>query len=231
MQQGEARAADGGNLLYREQHLVRRDGDRIRERLVLYRCTDGTAFARKHVDYDASRFAPDFALIDARDGYREGLERTAGGHQVWSGISAKPEPLAKDNGVLVADAGFDEFVRAHWTQLQDGKLPIRFVVPAYDRSLGFNVRGLGKSIIDGETVQRLSLKLGGVLSLVSPEIEVDYDADDQRLRRFKGISNLRSDQGKPLMVRVDFPQPATAADPSRWQAMQALPLRPCAIGS
>ena len=80
-------------------------------------------------------------------------------------------------------------------------------------------------------MQRLSLKLDGVLSLVSPGIEVDYDADDQRLRRFKDISNLRSDQGKPLMVRVDFPLPATTADPSQWQAMQAPPLQRCAIRS
>lgn len=231
MQQGEARAADGGNLLYREQHLIRRDGDRIRERLVLYRCADGTAFARKHVDYGTSRFAPDFSLTDARGGYREGLEHAADGYQAWSGVSATPEPLAKHDGVLVADAGFDEFVRAHWSQLQDGKLPIRFVVPAYHRSLGFNVRGLGQSSIDGEAVQRFSLKLGGVLSLVSPQIEADYGAADHRLRRFKGISNLRDDRGKLLMVRIDFPQPEKVTDASQWQAMQALPLQRCAIGS
>ena len=43
---GDAHARDDGRLLYREQHLVRRDGDRPLERLVLYRCPDGTAFAR-----------------------------------------------------------------------------------------------------------------------------------------------------------------------------------------
>lgn len=68
--QGDAHDPASERLLYREEHVIRRDGDAPVERVVLYRCPDGTAFARKRVDYRASRTAPEFSLIDARDGYR-----------------------------------------------------------------------------------------------------------------------------------------------------------------
>lgn len=229
---GVARDPAGGSLLYNEQHLIQRDGDRIGERLVLYRCADGTAFARKYVDYRASQFAPDFSLTDARDGYREGLDRKRGERQVWSGTRPQPQALAKAAGVLVADAGFDEFVRARWSALMhSGKLPIRFVVPAFDKSMLFNLRSLGRTSIDDEPVQRFSLKLGGLLAMVSPVMEVAYDADSHRLRRFQGISNLRSDRGRPLNVQIDFPQPPQAADTTQWQAMLDTPLKACKISA
>ena len=231
-QQGEARDPDGGNLLYREQHLIQRDGDRIRERLVLYRCADGTAFARKHVDYGDSRFAPDFSLTDARDGYREGLDDEDGTRKVWSGTRQRARPLPASGGVLVADAGFDEFVRARWAKLLGaGSMPIRFVVPAYDKSLGFNVRHIGRATIGDEAVQKFSLKLSGLLSLVSPQIEVSYDDDSHRLRRFSGICNLRSDRGKPLQVRIDFPHAPQSAESGQWREMLDTPLQACRVGA
>jgi len=55
---------------------------------------------RKHVDYRASRIAPDFELRDVRRGYREGLRRHAGQAQTWSG-DAVPEALRIVAGALV----------------------------------------------------------------------------------------------------------------------------------
>ena len=75
-EEGLARAPGGGALLYREQHWLRLREGRPLERLVLYRCPNGVAFARKQVDYRGSAPAPAFALEDARSGYREGLRRT-----------------------------------------------------------------------------------------------------------------------------------------------------------
>lgn len=74
---GEARDPASGNLLCREHHLIRSEGGRPVERLVLYRCPDGV-FARKRIDYGSSAFALQFALEDVRRGYRAGLRREAG---------------------------------------------------------------------------------------------------------------------------------------------------------
>ncbi|MEE7548937.1 hypothetical protein HF319_19710, partial [Xanthomonas sp. Kuri4-1] len=68
---GDAQAAEGGRLLYRESHWVEPDGGRV----VLYRCPGGAAFARKQVGGGSD---PEFELVDARDGYREGVRTRQG---------------------------------------------------------------------------------------------------------------------------------------------------------
>lgn len=224
---GDAHARDDGRLLYREQHLIRRDGDRPLERLVLYRCPDGTAFARKRIDYRASILAPDFALVDAR-GYREGLRRENGQTQVWHDDAA-PRPLGAPDATLVADAGFDEFIRQRWTALAPGRAQaLAFAIPALGRSLSFKIRDAGDAT---PTRRRFELKAGGLVGLVAPAIAVDYDPRDRRLRRFVGPTNIRDARGKQIEARIEFAQaPRPVDDDALWRRLATLPLAACALG-
>lgn len=230
--QGEARDPASGDLLYRELHLIRGDDGHPVERLVLYRCPSGAAFARKRVDYRASQTAPAFALEDARRGYREGLRRQDGRLLVWSGNTAtKRLATGDDDAVLVADAGFDEFLRDRWTALLDGHAQdLAFVVPAFGRSLAFKVSPLGGGRLDGVAVERFRLKPGGLLGLVGPSMEVAYAVEDRRLRRFTGLTNLRGDDGGQLRARIDFRQPPAPSNEMNWQNAAAAPLEDCALG-
>jgi hypothetical protein len=143
---GVAHNPDNNRLLYREAHLIRRDGMRTLERVVLYRCPNGVAFARKRVDYRDSSLAPAFELVDAR-GYREGLRREGGQTLLWTGTKAA-KPLAATKSPLVADAGFDEFLRQQWAPLAAGRpQALAFAVPAYGRSLALKVHSAGTYII------------------------------------------------------------------------------------
>lgn len=225
---GDARAPDGSRLLYREQHLVRRDGDRPLERLVIYRCPDGTAFARKRVDYRASALAPDFELVDAR-GYREGLRRENGQPRVWHDGGA-PRPLAAADAALVADAGFDEFIRQRWAALAPGRTQtLAFAIPAFGRSLAFKVHSAGDRT---PALHRFELKAGGVLGLVAPTIAVDYDLRDRRLRRFTGPTNIRDGKGRQMEARIEFPDaPRSLDDEAQWRRLAALPLQACTLGA
>ncbi len=229
--QGEARDPASGDLLYREQHLIRDAAGRPVERLVLYRCPGGAAFARKRVDYRSSPTAPEFALEDARRGYREGLRRDGGRVLVWSGDKSPRAIAGQDNAALVADAGFDEFLRERWASLLDGRAQaLAFVVPAFGRSLDFQVSSLGGGRLDGVAVERFRLRLDGLLGRVGPSMEVAYASDDRRLRRFTGLTNLRDDDGKQLRARIDFPQPPKASDEAAWRAAAGTPLVDCALG-
>lgn len=223
---GDAHARDDGRLLYREQHLLRREGDRPVERLVVYRCPDGTAFARKHVDYRASAIAPDFELVDAR-GYREGLRRERGKARVWHDDAAA-RALSAPDATLVADAGFDEYIRQQWSTLTPGRSQtLAFAIPAFGRTLPFKVRDTGDR---GTTVRRFELKGGGLLGLIAPDIAVDYDARDRRLRRFVGPTNIRDARGHQIEARIEFPTaPRTLADDAQWQRLAALPLAACRL--
>jgi hypothetical protein len=228
-EEGLARDPDSDRLLYREAHLIRREGARTIERLVLYRCPNGVAFARKRVDYRGSAFAPEFDMVDVR-GYREGLRRESGRALLWT--DTKPaKALAATKSPLVADAGFDEFMRQQWVPLTAGRpQPLAFAVPAYGRTLPLKVRSTGTLARGGDRLHRFELRFDGLLGVVASAIRVEYDAQDQRLRRFTGLTNIRDASGDQIEAEIDFPQPPRPADTRRWQAALTEPLARCMIG-
>lgn len=218
-----AKTLSGDAPLYREQHLLRLRGGLPLERIVMYRCpSGGGAFARKRVDYRASATAPAFALEDARSGYAEGLRRTRAGEELYfrERDGATEQRALLPERAQVADAGFDEFVRAHWQALAAGdSLPLRFTVPSRLRSMEFRVRAAGTGVVDGEAAQVFRLRLDGLLGFVAPHIDVAYSKREHRLLRFEGLGNLRDAAGREqLQVRIDFPAPARPAPDSQWAA-------------
>jgi hypothetical protein len=229
-EEGLAQRPDGRGLLYREQHWVRREGAGIVERLVLYRCGDGTAFARKTLDYRRSPVAPAFRFEDRRFGYVEGLRWREAPEAYVRAAAGAPEKIARlaiDR--LVADAGFDEFIRRHWTQLLSGReVPLAFLVPARLQSIAFGLRRLGPAQASGEAAWVFRLSLRGWLRLLAPHVDVHYGQQSRRLLRFEGPSNLLDDAGRaPLDTRIDFPRPARPAEETQWRAALDQPLSAC----
>ncbi len=232
----EARASDPdtGELLYTEHHLLRHQDQQLRQRLVVYRCADGTAFARKRVDYADSALAPAFHFEDARLGYREGLRRGTREPELWVQASAGSEERSATLGGgagLVADAGFDEFIRRQWQPLLAGDaVPLEFAVPSRLDSYAFTVRRRGSSQVAGEPAEIFRLRLGGLWGLLAPHIDVAYGSESRRLLWFEGLSNLLADDGEePLQARIDFPRPARQADEARWLALASEPLSACRV--
>jgi hypothetical protein len=223
--------------LYVEQHWIRSEGGRPLERLVLYRCPDGIAFGRKHVDYHDSLTAPNFALDDRRSGYREGLRsRPRAGAPALLFFRANGRTAERSAslaaGPVVADAGFDEFIRQHWQPLVAGKsLALEFAVPSRLRSMGFSISRAGSTRIGGEDAWVFRLRLSGLLGLIAPAIDVSYGQQSRRLLRFEGLSNLRDDRGDDsLVARIDFASPARPASEAQWQAALTAPLSACRTG-
>ena len=231
--EGIARAPGDGRLLYREHHWTRHEGARLVERLVLYRCAAGNAFARKHLDYRGSAIAPAFTLEDARTGYREGLRRDAGAALfVRRGVGEPERSAPLRASTAVVDAGFDEFVRVRWDALASGRtVPIEFALPARLRSYRFALSRVGAERIAGEPAWRFRLRLTGVLGWIAPEVDVAYSRRTRRLLRFEGLSNLRAPGGdSQWLARIDFPAATTPAPDAAWRAAAAEPLSACAAG-
>lgn len=227
--EGDARDPKNNRLLYREAHLIRRNDDTPVERIVLYRCPNGVAFARKRVVYRSSTLAPEFELVDAR-GYGEGLRRERGQPTLWSGSDA-PKSIGTSRTTLVADAGFDEFLRQRWTPLTAGRpQSLAFAVPALGRSLPFKIRSTGVGGNGEDRVQRFELRLDGLLGALTSAISLEYDAEDRHLRRFTGLTNIRDARGEQLSASIEFPKAPQPADAQRWQAAAELPLAACALG-
>ncbi len=234
-EEGLARDPESRQLLYREHHLIRRAEGKPSERLVIYRCVDGTPFARKRVDYRRSAQAPEFSFEDVRLGYGEGLRRSGNAGTVWvrdgRGEGERSAALSDPVAQLVADAGFDEFIRRQWQPLVAGKsVPLRFAVPSRLQTLGFKVSRQGPATVGQEPAETFRLKLGGLLGWIAPHIDVAYGRDSQRLLRFEGLSNLRTDDGRSqLVARIDFPKPAVAAAEAQWLSAERQALSACRV--
>lgn len=207
-EQGQARDPDTRRLLYTESHWTRFEAGAPVRRTVLYRCPDGTAFARKEIAYSPSPLAPAFRFTDVRLGYQEGLRWRDGRPELWfSGRSGNRTQALANREDLVADAGFDIFIRNRWPQLNAGqRQSLRFAVPSRLASYGFSLRPGQAVRYREQPAQTFRLGLDGLAGLVAPEIEVTYGRDSRRLLRFKGLSNILDDGGeKPLKALIEFP--------------------------
>ena len=226
---GDARAIRGDAFAYRESHFVERAEDGSGERVVLYRCEDGRPFARKSVRYPAGSFAPDFALVDARTGFREGVRTRDDAREVYVRAgAAKPERAAPLPAVpgLVADAGFDDFVLRHWDALVAGEtLRFPFLVPGERDYIEFKVRRDRSTVIDGAPAEVFRLTLGAWYGRFLPRIDVSYTSRDRMLRRYEGLSNIRDLELDNVVVRIDFPPGARRAlDPAAREHARAVAL-------
>ncbi|MEO5962922.1 MAG: hypothetical protein ABIO75_03165 [Thermomonas sp.] len=203
---GTAYRLDDGAATYRESHLLYQSGGKP-ARLVLYRCMDGSAFARKVVIYRTGVLTPDFDFIDARTGHREGVRTTARGREVYwqkSTASAEKSKYLDLPGDAVIDAGFDAKVRSQWTQLTAGAgISAHFLLPSALRFFKVGIERVNGKSVPGVT--RLRMKLDTWYGFAAPDTELDYRESDQRLLRFKGIGSIRDKQGRNQAVRIEFP--------------------------
>lgn len=202
---------DEDRVLYRESHYLLLEDAKVRERLVLYRCADGTPFARKQVRNDfGAPWLPEFEMNDARLGYQEGFRADGSALTVYYRDSAdsetEREALADAPVDLVGDAGFDGFVQDHWDQLVAGDtVRFHFLVPSRLDYMGFKVRQVEETTIEGRPARVFRLALGGLLGLIVSGIDVAYDADTRILMRFEGLSNVRDEEGDNYVARIEFP--------------------------
>jgi len=208
--EGYAYAIGDGKLLYQESHWQYTEGN-IDRHLIVYRCINGEPFALKHVDAVAGAGAvtPDFDMLDARSGYREGVRTRQGYREIFEQADARtPErraPLTIPQNAVI-DAGLDAFVRAHWNVLSDtGVSPVPILVPSRLGYIDFSARKLRDARVDGNDVRWFLLSLSSWVGFALPHIEVGYDALTRERREYRGLTDIRGDGNRNLNVRIDFP--------------------------
>lgn len=230
MIEGVAYAKHGGAVVYRETHWLYRDagGD---ARLVLYRCPDGRAFGRKTLRDGRDPAAPDFEFVDARHGYREGLRTRGGSREVFHQDGARKPLRGGRVSVrgLVADAGFDAYVRTHWDAIaaRDGRV-VPFLIPSRLAPLDFRIGEARDLRESGRAVRRLRMRIDGLLGRALPDVELTYDVATRRLLRFTGPGTVRDARGRVQSIRVEFPREPVTSGVTRAQidAAARTPLAP-----
>jgi hypothetical protein len=204
---GVAKVPRSGKFLYGEHHWLKYHDDQLAERVVLYTCADGAAFARKSVHYQ-NPIAPNFTFEDTSNGMREGV-RDEGNRRVmfFRPNKAQAEKSAELPAIagLVADAGFDEFIRLHWQTLLDGEpMPFPFLVPSRFEHMRFHVQHLRSDQVEGKPSEVFRLKLAGVLGWVMTGIDVTYASEGRHIQAYEGLSDLRDASGDNLNTLITF---------------------------
>lgn len=212
--EGTAYSVADGVPVYREEHWLSQNAG-TSTRLVLYKCPEGAPFARKMVQGAAGSATPDFEMTDGRGGYREGVRSRDGRREVFvqesAGAPEKSAPLPPAPGAII-DAGFDTYVRNHWSELGTGReLHIPFLIPSRLKYMDLKLAGAADETIGGEAVRRLRMSVDAWYGFAAPTLTLTYTVAGHRLRRFEGISNVRDAAGKNQRVRIEFPQAATPA--------------------
>lgn len=218
---GDAYSMAGDALLYHETQYLSDGGA---DRVVLYRCPDGRAFARKRVRQSGDVQAPDFDLVDARLGYREGVREGGAQREVYVQRRADlPEQADRLNvpadGVI--DTGFDMFAQRHWDALVKGQtLRFPYLVPSRRTFYQFKVNRTDARA-DGRTMT-IRLSAGNWFSFLLPHIDVVYDIASHRVVHYEGLSNIRGNDGKNYQVRSEFPAIAGGREVPRSEVDAAL---------
>mgnify|MGYP001209399635 CR=1 FL=1 len=230
--EGTAVDRENGDVLYRESHFVALQGEKVRERLVLYRCADGTPFARKRVaEVLDTPWLPEFDMTDARLDYREGVSKEGQALKIFvdkPDEEPEQELVADAPADLVGDAGFDRFVQDQWDKLVAGEtVHFHFLVPSRLDYMGFKVKQIAELSIEQRPVRVFRLALGGLLGLIVSGIDVSYDAESRTLLRFEGLSNVRDAEGENYVARIDFP-PSERRDEPNAAALEAARVVPLA---
>ena len=203
---GEAFDQKSNELLYSETHCVSPDA---LTREVIYRNPAEQLIAYKVLNYDTGLLTPSFvqhnvvpnssiAIQWARD---EVIITTSEGDSVPAVVALKPD----EQYPLVVDAGFDAFVTGHWDSLVNGEArQFQFPVAAREALVGLSIKSAPCSY-DTDTDQCFRLELDNWLfRMVADHIELGYDAAQQRLSRFRGVSNISDGSGSGLAVDIHY---------------------------
>ncbi len=235
---GEAYDLTSGELLYRETHCVDAEAE---SRLVIYRDRGDELIARKFVDYRSGRTTPSFVQHNLYSSETIKVELADGmlTMKVLDTGAAEPKKVksTEPGGQLpiVIDAGFDEFVRAHWDELVGGgKKYFQFPFAARSSLVDLRISPL-TCTYDSDSDQCFRLEMSNWLyRMLAAPIELGYDRESRPLTRYRGLSNIGDANGGGLEVDIqyryqDLPQQACRIDdgiPGDRQARVGVPPRP-----
>ena len=208
---GYARDVDSGELYYTENHIKHHDDKAITKHEVRYANAQGEVFATKTLDYSRGLYAPAFRLEDKRTGYIEGARYTEQGYQLFNqkpGDDMKYEVVGDGKYPLMADAGFDTFMRDNLSALSAGEVPVmELAVAGRLSSYNFRAKAVAEHMIFGQpAVEVHSEPASRLLRLLTGPLTLFYQKDNGQLLRYEGMTNIRNiETGKLYTARIEFP--------------------------
>jgi hypothetical protein len=206
---GYAYDRDTDNLLYTENHYETfNDGVLLRSE-VIYKDIDENIIAKKTADFSTSQFMPEFSLENIKTGHKEKTRYTENKYEVIfseSQAETQKEALIKYKEDSISDAGFDNFIIAHWDELKAGKKFKReFLVPSMLDFMNFRI--YQETVVDknGRTLRLINIEPNSFfVRVIAGTLKLYYDNNKPALRIFEGVSNMRDYKGDNFNVVIKY---------------------------
>lgn len=133
---------------------------------------------------------------------------------ILSTLDQRGTELAESGKSLVIDAGFDDYVRENWSTLMTGEsLSFAFLPAGRSRPVSMRIKRVGLvecndrfgDSLDTRTSECLELRPGAFFAraIINP-IYLHYTSKNQRLLGYHGLTNIKSDKGKPQSLRIVY---------------------------
>jgi hypothetical protein len=196
-------------LQYSDHHSENISSSKHISSSIVYRDSSNKVFAKKEISFQKNSSLPDFKLVDLRDGYEEGGELKNNTYVLHFRKNSNSEPQQKIlpiEGRMVADGGFDPFIKIHWNALLKGdKIKFKFVAPSQLDQFDFIVYKTKEENRNDRPTMILKMNMDNfLLKMVIPPITIHYDIETKRIVEYEGISNINNSSGKSLFVRIIY---------------------------
>ncbi|MFC4260447.1 hypothetical protein ACFOZ5_15615 [Marinobacter lacisalsi] len=208
--EGIAAVPGGTQTLYREQHRISGacvDGQwrPDQHRVDYLRPGASEAFASKRLDYPASLLQPEVDFRQPGFGERLRVSVSDGSLGVqWSaGDEQRGDWTLSITEDLVVDAGFDHFIRKHWTTVTSGEaVEFRFLAPTRGEAYSFVLEPAPQAIPGADHSFRI--RPGGlIMRLAVDPIRLGY-REDGFLTHYVGLGNIRRNQDENYQVAIRY---------------------------
>ena len=208
---GTATPVEGGDAFYQEHHEITGTCDQGRftpkNHSVRYSRADEDRFAWKTLSYAQSVLRPsiefrqpDFAeVVEINNQNDQTLE------VIWQAPSGSTDKSTLDvKPALVADAGFDNFVRQNWTRVVKNGESVKFdmVAPTRGDYYGFTLEPTTDSRINADHLLRIRPSSTLMRFLVDP-IVLGYNADGL-LTDYLGLTNIRKNADTNYTAHIRY---------------------------
>lgn len=207
---GEAK--EKGVLVYVEHHDVTfDDSGKVLTAVTKYVDTAGKTMGILNSDFRRSLNLPEHIFRDGRTKAQYGIRRDADKIILFSQDDGKPE-LTKEleqnddsaKSVLqVGCQGFNYYLKGKVEGLRQAKsLPVLFMVPGDLSTFKFVLEYVREN--PDKTVDfRVKIE-SWFLRIFAPTLEFRYDQKINRIVWYRGISNVKNDNGKTMNVTIDY---------------------------
>lgn len=196
-----------GEVLYLEDHAVRRTRERLLGATTTYLDPAGERIAVLHTDFSRDAFAPSYVFEDLRSGAVEAVVVSADGLELRSPKGSRKLGRTTAAGRrIVTGQGLDRLVRARLDSLAAGEvLSLTYAIPSRLDAYDMRVRALGSR---GGATARIRVEFSSwLVRLLAPALDVEYDGATRRLLRYRGVSNLVFENGENPEVEITYAYP------------------------